>query len=58
MVRVQRMLGQSPPPLWREEAERWLEEQTLRSAQLTQWGVCAGIALSLLGIVLVLALLW
>lgn len=58
VVRVQQMLGQSPPSPWRQEAERWLEEQALRSAQLTQWGVLAGIALSLLGIVLVVAFLW
>ncbi|MCC4594138.1 hypothetical protein NRY95_19725 [Xanthomonas campestris pv. phormiicola] len=57
VVRVQQMLEQSPLP-WRQEAERWLEEQALRNAQLTQWGVIAGIALSLLGIVLVVAFLW
>ena len=58
VARVQQMLDQSPPPSWRQEAERWLEEQALRSARLTQWGVIAGIALSLLGIVLVVAFLW
>ena len=58
VARVQQMLGQSPPPSWRQEAERWLDEQALRSARLTQWGVIAGIALSLLGIVLVVAFLW
>lgn len=58
VARVQQMLDQSPPPSWREEAERWLEEQALRSARMTQWGVIAGIALSLLGIVLVVAFLW
>ncbi|WP_369940532.1 hypothetical protein [Xanthomonas medicagonis] len=57
VTRVQQMLERSPPS-WREEAERWLEEQALRSARLTQWGVIGGIALSLLGIVLVVAFLW
>ncbi|MBB4127840.1 hypothetical protein GGR77_003162 [Xanthomonas translucens] len=58
VARVQQMLDQSPPPSWRQEAERWLDEQALRSARLTQWGVIAGIALSSLGIVLVVAFLW
>ncbi|WIH04551.1 hypothetical protein KHF85_17500 [Xanthomonas translucens pv. graminis] len=58
VARVQQMLEQSPPPSWRQEAERWLEEQALRSAQLTQWGVLAGIALALVGIVLVVAFFW
>ncbi|WP_068855985.1 hypothetical protein [Xanthomonas graminis] len=57
-ARVQQMLEQSPPPSWRQEAERWLEEPALRSAQLTQWGVLAGIALALVGIVLVVAFFW
>ncbi|MCC4589764.1 hypothetical protein LL974_01305 [Xanthomonas campestris pv. cannae] len=56
-VRVQQLLEASPPP-WREEAERWLEEQALRNARLTQWMVLAGIGLSLLGIVLVIAFYW
>jgi hypothetical protein len=57
VARVQKMLEQSPPS-WRQEAERWLEEQALRSAQLTQWGILAGIALALVGIVLVVAFFW
>ncbi|MXV07743.1 hypothetical protein DYQ95_11510 [Xanthomonas sp. LMG 9002] len=57
-ARVQQLLESSPPPPWREEAERWLEEQALRSARLTQWLVFAGIGLSLLGIVLVIAFFW
>ncbi|UYC11635.1 hypothetical protein [Xanthomonas sp. CFBP 8445] len=57
-ARVQELLESSPPPPWREEAERWLEEQALRSARLTQWLVFAGIGLSLLGIVLVIAFFW
>lgn len=57
-ARVQQLLASSPPPPWREEAERWLEEQALRSARLTQWMVLAGIGLSLLGIVLVIAFFW
>ena len=58
VARVQQILYQSPPPSWRQEAERWLEEQALRSARLTQWGVLAGIALALVGIVLVVAFFW
>ncbi|QDI05924.1 hypothetical protein E4A48_14600 [Xanthomonas cerealis pv. cerealis] len=58
VTRVQQILEQSPPPSWRQEAERWLEEQALRSAQLTQWGVLGGIALALVGIVLVVAFFW
>ncbi|UYB51826.1 hypothetical protein OCJ37_17925 [Xanthomonas sp. AM6] len=58
VARVQQLLDQSPPLPWRGEAERWLEEQALRSARLTQWGVIAGIALASLGIVLVVAFLW
>lgn len=57
-ARVQQLLAASSPPPWREEAERWLEEQALRNARLTQWMVLAGIGLSLLGIVLVVAFLW
>ncbi|XQA77755.1 hypothetical protein ACM9W9_18515 [Xanthomonas sacchari] len=57
-ARVQQLLESSSPPPWREEAERWLEEQALRSARLTQWMVLAGIGLSLLGIVLVIAFFW
>lgn len=58
VARVREMLDDPAPSSWRQEAEQWLEEQTLHRARLTFWAVVAGIATSLLGIVLVVTFFW